>query len=304
MAETGAAAGRGKSSSRTIGGILLAVCAGLAAALAPVAIWGNALLSDTDTFDAAYGPVVRSSELQQVVSTRLTEAVVVQLGIGDNALVRGLVTQVVGQVVASDAFADATVKSLQLAREQLLAQLTGDYASMGLGEGVVLLPYAPYVEAIQQQLIAAGVPVIAQVPQVSGGITLLTIDPQVLPRLQAGYRVLGASATWLPWLAIGLAIAAVLVWPGVRGPLIGLGLSLLGSVLVVGLAWNAAVQGLWNWLGEDLRQVAGMIADVTGSPVATPLIALGVFGAALAGLSALSALIVPSRGGSPADRTD
>lgn len=47
-----------------------------------------------------------------------------------------------------------------------------------------------------------------------------------------------------------------------------------------------------------------MIADVAGSPVATPLVVLGVFGAALAGLFALSALIVPSRGGSPAGRTD
>lgn len=267
---------------RKVAGIVVAVFAGLAAALAPVAGWTHALLSDSDTFGAAYSPVVRSSAMQQVVTTKLTDAVVTQFGVADNATIRTLVTSVVADIVASEAFTDATIESLQLAREQLLAQLTGEYADLQLEEGVVQLPYAPYVAAVQQALIDAGLPVIAQVPDVTGGITVLTIDPASLPLMQAGYRVLDLASAWLPWLALGLAIATIWVWPGVREPVIGLGLSLLGGAAVVGLGWFLTIRALDSWLGADLRPVAGMITDATGSPVVTPLLVIGALGAVLA----------------------
>ncbi|MFT4109320.1 hypothetical protein [Propionicimonas sp.] len=268
--------------------MLLAVLAGLAASLSVVAAWTHTLVSDTDTFVATYSPLVRSPAVQQELTGRLTDAVIAQLGVGDNRLTRTLVTRVVSEAAGSEAFATATTASLRLAHAELAAQLRGDPGRLEITEGVIQLPYAPFVDAITQRLTDAGVPFLDRLPTVTGGFTLLRIDPAILPAAQTGYRALAAVAGGLPWLALALAVAAAWVWPGARGPLAGLGLSLLGWVLLVGLAWRLAMQGLIHGLGDGLGTVAGTVASLTSAPVASPLLAIGVAGGLLAFLAALS----------------
>jgi hypothetical protein len=265
------------------------VLAGLTTSLSVVAGWAQTLVSDTDAFVATYSPVVRSEAVQQVVTTRLTDAVITQLGLGDNRITRTLVTRVVAEAAGSDLFANATTASLRLAHGELVALLSDEPGRLQVTDGQVQLRFAPFADAVKQRLSDAGVPLIDRLPEVTGGVTLFTIDPQLLPIAQTGYRALAAVAAWLPWLALALAVAAVWVWPGVRRPLVGLGLSLLGWVLLVGLAWRLAMQGVTHRLGDDLASVAGTVASVTGSPVASPLLAIGVAGAMLATLALLTA---------------
>lgn len=298
MAGAGRTGGRAVAAWRTAAGVLLAVLAGLAAALTPVAGWGHTLLTDADAFVATYSPVVRSETVQEVLTTRLSDAIIDQLGV-DNVLTRRLVTGAVENAVASEEFASATTAGLRLAHQELLAQLSGEPGHLQVTDGAVVLPFAPFGEALRQRLGAAGVPFVDRLPEVSGGITLFRVDPQLLSSLQTGFRVLNLAAPWLPWVAFGLAVAAIWVWPGVRRPLIGLGLSLLGGVLVVSLAWYLGMHTLWHGLGDDLGLVAGLVARLTTEPVVTPLLGLGVSGAVLAALAALSATIVPRRGRYP-----
>ncbi len=283
------AGGRGGRAVRTVVGVLLAVLTGLAASLSVVAGWAQTLVSDTDAFVATYSPVVRSPAVQQVVTSRLTDAAITQLGLGDNRITRTLVTRVVAEAAGSDLFANATTASLRLAHGELVALLSDDPGRLQVTDGKVQLRLAPFADAIKQRLSDAGVPLIDRLPEVTGGITLLTIDPQLLPIAQTGYRSLAAVAAWLPWLALALAVAAVWVWPGVRRPLVGLGFSLLGWVLLVGLAWRLAMQGVTPQLGDDLASVAGTVASLTSAPVASPLLAIGVAGALLATLALLTA---------------
>ncbi len=298
MAGAGRTGGRAVAAWRTAAGVLLAVLAGLAAALTPVAGWGHTLLTDADAFVATYSPVVRSETVQEVLTTRLSDAIIDQLGV-DNVLTRRLVTGAVENAVASEEFTSATTAGLRLAHQELLAQLSGEPGHLQVTDGAVVLPFAPFGEALRQRLGAAGVPFVDRLPEVSGGITLFRVDPQLLSSLQTGFRVLNLAAPWLPWVAFGLAVAAIWVWPGVRRPLIGLGLSLLGGVLVVSLAWYLGMHTLWHGLGDDLGLVAGLVARLTTEPVVTPLLGLGVSGAVLAALAALSATIVPRRGRYP-----
>lgn len=298
MAGAGRTGGRAVAAWRTAAGVLLAVLAGLAAALTPVVGWGHTLLTDADAFVATYSPVVRSDAVQKVLTTRLSDALIDQLGV-DNVLTRRLVTSAVERAVSSEEFASATTAGLRLAHQELLAQLSGEPGRLQVSDGEVVLPFAPFGEALRQRLGAAGVPFVDRLPEVSGGITLFRVDPRLLSSLQLGFRVLDLAAPWLPWVAIGLAVAAVWVWPGVRRPLIGLGLSLLGGVLVVGLAWYLGTHRLWDGLGDDLGLVAGLVASLTTEPVVAPLLGLGVGGALLATLAALSATIVPRRGRYP-----
>lgn len=283
------AGGRGGRAVRRVVSVLLAVLAGLAASLAVVAGWANTLVSDTDAFVATYSPVVRSAAVQQVVTSRLTDAVIAQLDLGDNRVIRALVTRAVTEAAGSDTFANATTASLRLAHDELVALLSGEPGRLQVTDGQVQLRFAPFVDAITSRLSAAGVPLLDRLPQVTGGVTLFTIDPGILPAAQVGYRALDALAAWLPWLALALAVAAVWVWPGIRTALIVLGFSLLGWVLLVALAWQLAMQGVVHRLGADLASVAGTVADLTTAPVASPLLAIGVSGAVLATLALLTA---------------
>lgn len=274
---------------RTVLGSVLAVLAGLLAPLSVVTGWAHTLVSDTGAFVANYAPVVQSESVQQVLGTRLSEAIIDQLGAADNRLTRAAVGRVVDQAVGSDLFADATTTSLRLAHAELVALLTGEPGRLQVDDGEVQLRLAPFADAVKQRLSEAGVPFVDRLPEVTGGIPLLRIDPRLVPLLQSGYRVLDAVATWLPWLALALMVVAVWLWPNRRRALIGLGLSLLGGTLLVALAWRLALQGLNHRLGDDLAQVAGLVAQVTSAPVASPLLALGVTGAVVATLARLGA---------------
>lgn len=274
---------------RTVLGSVLAVLAGLLAPLSVVTGWAHTLVSDTDAFVATYAPVVQSESVQQVLGTRLSEAIIDQLGAADNRLTRAAVGRVVDQAVGSDLFADATTTSLRLAHAELVALLTGEPGRLQVDDGEVQLRLAPFADAVKQRLSEAGVPFVDRLPEVTGGIPLLRIDPRLVPLLQSGYRVLDAVATWLPWLALALMVVAAWLWPNRRRALIGLGLSLLGGALLVALAWRLALQGLTHRLGDDLALVAGFLAQVTSAPVASPLLALGVTGAMVATLARLSA---------------
>jgi hypothetical protein len=265
------------------------VLTGLAAALSVVAAWTHTLVSDTDAFVATYAPVVRSEAVQQVLSTRLTDAILTQLG-ADNRLVRPLVTRVVTEAVGSDLLDSATTASLRLAHGELVSLLTDDPGRLQVADGQVQLRFAPFVDPIRQRLSSAGVPFVDRLPEVTGGITLFTIDPQVLPAAQAGYRGLEALAGWLPWLAVLLAATTLWAWPGVRRPLIALGVSAVVWVSVLGLGWQLAMDRLGHAVGADLASVAGTVAGVTAMPVASPLLAIGVSGAVLAAI----ALLVPA----------
>ncbi|MGC3994451.1 MAG: hypothetical protein QM779_10150 [Propionicimonas sp.] len=267
---------------------MLAVLAGLAASLSVVASWTHALVSDTDTFVATYQPVVSSPAVQQALTTRLTDAVITQLGLGDNILTRTLVTRAVTEAAGSDAFATATTASLRLAHSELAAQLKGETGRLDITDGVIRLPYAPFVDAITQRLTDAGVPFLDRLPEVTGGFTLATIDPRILPLAQSGYRVLDGLCGWLPWLTALLAAATLWVWPGARGPLIGLGLAALGWAAVLLVGWRVAMGLLEGTLAPDLAAVAGTVASVTAAPVASPLLAIGVTGAVLAFFAALA----------------
>lgn len=282
-------AGGASRRARTATGLLLVVLSALLAPLAVVAGWAHTLVSDTDVFVATFAPVVRSEAVQQVVIARLTDTVVEQVGIGDNRIVRGVVDRVVTELASSQVFAAATTASLRIAHAELIALLSGEPGRLHVDEGEVQLRLAPFAEAVKSRLSEAGVPFIDRLPEVTAGITLFRIDPHALPALQAGYRVLDAVAAWLPWLALVLGFAGIVLHPRTRSALITLGLALVAWVAAVGLAWRMLMGGLVHRLGDDLALVAGTVAASITAPVASPLLAIGTCGALLAALVWLAA---------------
>lgn len=282
-------AGSASRRARAATGLLLVVLSALLAPLAVVTGWAHTLVSDTEAFVATYEPVVRSEAVQQVVTARLSDAVVEQVGLGDNRIVRGIVNRVVTELATSEVFAAATTASLRTAHAELVALLSGEPGRLRVTEGEVQLRLAPFAEAVKSRLSAAGVPFIDRLPEVTAGITLFRIDPQALPALQAAYRALDGLAAWLPWLALVLGLGGVVLHPRTRSALIGFGLGLVAWVAVAGLAWRLLMAGLTHRLGDDLALVAAAVAERTTAPVVSPLLALGTCGALLATLVRLAA---------------
>lgn len=286
MAGAGRAGGRGLI--RTVLAVVLAGLAGLGAPASVVLARTHALVSDTDLFVATYAPVARSTPVQQLLTRGLSNAIAGQLGVGEAGFARAIVERVVAEAAGTELFAEATTTGLRLAHGELVALLSGEPGRMDVADGVVRLRFAPFVDALTTRLGEAGVPFLDRLPEVTGGVPLLEVDPALLPALQAGHRVLGVSATWLPWLVITLLCAAVAVWPGVRTALVGAGACLAGGVLAVWVVSATAASALLGRLGAGLAGVAGEVARVTVAPVLSPLLAIAVAGAVVAGVAWLS----------------
>ena len=204
------------SRARSGFGAVLAVLAGILAPLAIVADWAHPQVADTEAFVAGYADLARSEPVQRLVGDQLAGAITARLPGGDNPLVRRLVAGQVTEFTGSDLFAGAWEAGLRLAHGELSALVTGEAGRFQVVEGEVQLRLAPFADAVQERLTAAGVPGVGLLPEVTGGITLLRVDPGLLPLLQGAYRALAASAWLLPWAALLAAVGAIWCWPDRR----------------------------------------------------------------------------------------
>lgn len=273
---------------RTVVAAILAVLAGLLAPLAVVADWAHDQVDDTEAFVGSYAPLARDPAVQGLVAGQLTSAITAQLPGGDTVVVSRLVSRQVAEFTAGDTFAGAWEAALRLSHTELRALLTGEEGRLQVMDGEVQLRFAPFVEAVTSRLAAAGVPFIDRLPGVTGGFTVLRVDPQLLPVLQLGYRTLSALAGWLPLLTLVAAVAALLVWPRKRSGVIGLGLALGLGILAVWLAVSAVVGMLLAGLAEPLTVLGGAVAQAALSPLQSPALGIIVAGAVLVFLGAMT----------------
>lgn len=156
-------------------------------------------------------------------------------------------------------------------------------------DGEVQIRFAPFADAVTSRLVGAGVPLIDRLPTVTGGLTVLRVDPRLLPALQAGYRVLSTLAGWLPLLALSASIAALWVWPRKRPAMIGVGLALAVGAIAVWLVVSVVVSSVVAGLAEPLAVVGPAVAHAALSPMQSPALAVIVTGAVLVFLGAVTA---------------
>ena len=153
-----------------------------------------------------------------------------------------VVPRQVAEFTAGETFAAAWEAALRLSHTEFRALLTGEPGRLQVIDGEVQIRFAPFADAVTSRLVGAGVPLIDRLPTVTGGLTVLRVDPRLLPALQAGYRVLSTLAGWLPLLALSASIAALWVWPRKRPAMIGVGLAL--AVGAIAVCWCSV--GRWR----------------------------------------------------------
>ncbi len=242
--------------------------------LAPVAVvagWAKVTLTDTDQFVATYAPLAKDPAVQAYVVDQAMTAInqnidvtqltsdaidgIKQLGVGPRAstaldLLKGpaangvenLMRNGVTAFVTSDAFATTWERALRLSHAQLIATMQNDPNALisAQQDGTIGIQLGPIIDDAKQALIARGITVASRIPAVDRTIPIAQSDD--IPTIQLAYQGVVAAGTWLPWVALILIAAGVLVarhrartliWAAVG---FSLGMILLLSGRVIGRA--------------------------------------------------------------------
>jgi hypothetical protein len=251
---------------RTIVAGLLIVVACALAPLSVVAVWTRNQVTDTDRYVATVSPLASDPAIQAAIADQITaqvfryidvqglttqavqaltaqglrpalaeqlEAFAVPIANGVQSFTR---TQV-GNVVASDAFADAWVQANRVAHAELVAALTGEGGgAVTVENDTVSLNLAAFIQTVKQRLVDAGFSVAARIPEVQASFVLF--QSADITRARSAFNLLNTLGVWLPILVLVLLVLGVYVAKDHRRALVGaaLGVAVAMVVLALGLA--------------------------------------------------------------------
>ena len=285
--------------------LLAAVLITIGALLAPVAViasWSKTELTDTGQFVAAYAPLAKDPEVQAYVTDEIIAVInervdveelttqvidgIIALGTGPAATdalnllkgpaatgVENLIRNGVTRFVESDAFANVWAAALRVSHTQLVAAMQNDPdAALTISrEGAVGIQLGPIIEEVKAALLRQGIDIASRIPPVDRTIEVAQSD--ALPTVQVVYGLTVTLGTWLPWIAILLLTAGVLVarrrvialiWAAVA---LALAMILTLSAFAVGnVAFTSAVSQtdlpvdvaslLYETVADDMRATA------------------------------------------------
>ncbi|QLQ11321.1 MAG: hypothetical protein HZY75_14245 [Nocardioidaceae bacterium] len=270
--------------------IVLVTLATLLAPVSVVATWSKDLVSDTDRYIETIAPLAENPVVQQAIATRITNEVMDRIDVRavtdeavDALTDRGLnarlaqsltllasplsdgvynfVHKQVLQIIESDNFLVAWDAANREAHVELVAVLTGrDTDTVEVTDNSVTVNLAALINTVKQNLLDNGFRLASQIPTVTAEFTLLQSDD--LGDAQRAFRWLNATARVLPWLALGLLLAAVFLSRNRRRTLVIGSVAVAFSMVALGIALNigrgeylAALPGTIN------QEVAGLAFD-------------------------------------------
>ncbi len=308
------------------------VCIVLACLLAPVSVlgvWAANQVSNTDRYVANVAPLIHDPSIQAALSAKITAQVTSRLDVPAlvnstsaqlngaglprvSALLRNFsgpiesginsaIATVVARVVASPAVATLWVQANRTAHTAVVQVLSGQgNGSLSLQNGEVVLNIGPLITQVKDTLIARGVSVAAKIPVVNATFPLFAAPN--LEKAQQGYRLITTLRWVLPIVTLLLFAVGIWVARSRRHGLLGSGLGLAASMLVLGIALTIARGVYLNSVPSSTlpSDAAGVLYDTLIRFVREALRALLVVGlivAAGAFLTGPSAAAVGTRRG-------
>ena len=248
---------------RSVLAIVLIVLGCVLAPVAGVAVWTNNQVSNTDRFARTMSPLIDDPDVQNALTDRVTATIFQHVdvqGLADEAVaalvaqglparlgdrletltptlassVTSFVRSRVAELVASPRFASAWNQTLRVAHGQLDTILSGDSKSVVVRDGSVFLDLAPFIDLAKQRLSAEGLTAVNQVPEVHP--TVKVADAKTLVRAQGAYSTLNTVANVLPWVVLILLAVGVYLARNRMRALVGAGLGVALSMVVLAAA--------------------------------------------------------------------
>jgi hypothetical protein len=253
---------RRRFSWRAIVSALLIVLGCIIAVPTVLGSWAALEVSNTDRWVATVEPLIHDPAIQNVLADRITNQITSQLNItgtinqasaqlNNKGLTRissllksfgpqiassvtGFIHSTVHTVISSQAMATAWVQVNTVAHQALVKVLSGQGGgAVSVVNGQIVLNLGPLIVVAKQDLIAHGFSLASQIPPVSPTIALF--QAKDLGKAQSLYRLVKATRIVLIVLTLLLLGAGVYVARGRRRALIGAGLGLAGSMLVLAI---------------------------------------------------------------------
>ena len=246
---------------RTPLAVVLIVVGCIFAPLSVVAVWTANQVSDTDRFVANVAPLIHEPAIQHALTDKITTEITSRLrvqGLADQASafltqqglsragallksaagplasgVDGYVRTEVAKVVASPQVARLWTQLTRTAHGELVKALSGRGGSaVNVRNGQVVLDLGPLIDAVKSHLAARGFTLVSKIPEINPTVALFSA--KYLVKAQSGYRLLNDLKIVLPILTVLLLGLGVWVARHHTRALIGAGLGLAASMLVLG----------------------------------------------------------------------
>lgn len=249
---------------RSVVATLLIVIGCILAPISVVAVWTKNLVTDTDRYVATVAPLASDPAIQSAIADKITAEIFTHLdvaGITNQAVdalaerglppliatqlhalsqplssgVQSFVRDQVGEVVASEAFANAWLTANREAHKALVAALTGETREgVTIENDTVSINLGPIIQEVKQRLIDRGFGLASRIPNVNPSFVLVQSD--YIAQARGAFNLLNAIGNWLPVVALFFLAIGIYVAKGHRRALVGVGLGLAGGMLALGLA--------------------------------------------------------------------
>lgn len=261
-----AGGGRWARRGRWVGACALLIVGAVLSGLAVVSVYLRAEVLDTETYVETVAPLAQDLAVRDAVANRLTDEIVTRTDIEglatqltDRLVEQGAperVGELVGPAVSglrsflyneiykllgTEQFQTIWEQINRAAHDGLDTVLTGEEGRFITSEGTtVTLDIGALLSAAKEELVARGVGFASRVPDVSISYTL--VESEKLPTLRRYTRILDGVATWLPFVALAMLIAGVLVAPNRRRGIITgfVAVGIVAAGLLVALALGRA----------------------------------------------------------------
>jgi hypothetical protein len=242
----------------------------LGCVLAPVSVlgvWAGNQVSDTGRWVATVEPLIHDPAIQNVLTDKITNQIMSRLNITGTidqasaqlnsrglpkissllsqfgpqiaSSVTGFVHSTVHSVISSPAMATAWVQVNTVAHQAVVNVLSGQgNGAISTSNGQIVLNLGPLIDVAKRDLVARGFKLASSIPSVSPTVALF--QAKELGKAQQGYRLVKAQKLVLPILALLLLGAGVYIARGHRKALVGAGLGLAASMLVLAIGLQIA----------------------------------------------------------------
>jgi len=223
-------------------------------------VWAANQVSNTDRYVANMEPLVHEPAVQNALTDKITAQITSRLDVtayADQAaaalnskgltrvgtLLQSVAPQIDGAVdgfihgqvhtiVASPQFAQLWVQANLRIHQAVVKALSGQgNGSITTSNGKVVLNLGPFIDLVKQDLAKRGLTIVNNIPNINP--TFALFSDKYLVKAQTGYRLINDLKIVLPILTVLLLAGGVYVARGHRRALIGAGLGLAGSMLVL-----------------------------------------------------------------------
>ncbi|MGW6195986.1 hypothetical protein ACWF0M_07530 [Kribbella sp. NPDC055110] len=279
---------------RTVVAVVLLIAGCVLAPVAVTGAWARTQVTNTDRYVENVVPLAADVGVRNTIADRITDLILRNLperiANGAHGVVRGQV----GQLVESETFRTLWRGANRAAHDQLVGALSGRDGPVGVNGDTVSIDLGPFVAAARERLVAAGFSAAERIPDVHQSFDLFS-SPD-LYRAQRGYRLLDRFGTVLPFVAGGLLVLGLCVAVDRRRALLGTGLGVAVSMVVLGIVVAIGRQHYLDRLPAELSPATGAAAfDILTRSLRTALLVVFVIGVIATGAAVVAGLVTRRR---------